>query len=413
MTLPDLPLGNTESLRDDLPQQASPTTSQNPASGLANFNQVLLAIQDLYLVQDWREISRPLANKTMRAAVFQGKLVLEAEAAYPQLVARLRPLGHTPTLERADNGLDILTVYEGVMAERSARKRPQINLLLFLITVMTIMFSAAWASGYTFDAIMRELERGNFAYISRVVVASLPFTITLLAILGTHEMGHYFAARHHGVDVTLPFFIPFFGIIGTMGAAILIRSPLNNRRALFDVGVSGPLAGFVVACIAMVIGFSLPPTNRPNLALYETVQNERLGLPLLMQVVGQASRPDLGNLPRFVARQPVAFAAWFGFLLTMLNLLPLGQLDGGHLIYTLTGRLSYIISPIVFAVMVALGFLVFPSFLFYALMGFLTGLRHPPPANDITRLDPIRYGLGIFMFVIFFLIATVTPFTLS
>src|SRR5439155_6947276 len=136
----------------------------------------------------------------------------------------------------------------------------------------------------------------------------------------------YIAARRHGVDVTLPYFIPlpFVSFLGTLGAVIFIKSALTNRKALFDVGISGPLAGFVVAVVAFTVGILLPQTARPNSAFSQAfglLGNFRgLGMPLLLQWIGGAVRPDISGLGLYITRQPVALAAWFGMLLTVLNL---------------------------------------------------------------------------------------------
>jgi membrane-associated protease RseP (regulator of RpoE activity) len=216
--------------------------------------------------------------------------------------------------------------------------------------------------------------------------------------------------------VTLPYFIPQqISIVGTLGAVIFIKSALTNRKALFDVGISGPLAGFVVAVIAFSIGIRMPQISNANVGLYNMfgpLGFRGLGMPLLLQGIGAVLRPDFHNLGLQITQQPIVLAAWFGMLLTMLNLLPLGQLDGGHVTYTLFGRAAWTIATVALAVLVFLG-LTDPSrlfFLFYAFMAMLTGLRHPPPGNDITPLDPRRKLLGYATLVLFFLIATPTPF---
>jgi membrane-associated protease RseP (regulator of RpoE activity) len=136
-------------------------------------------------------------------------------------------------------------------------------------------------------------------------------------------------------------------------------------------------------------------------------------MPILLEVVGDVFRPNITNLARFVSRQPVALAAWFGMLLTVLNLLPIGQLDGGHVMYTLFGRIAWTIALATFGLMIVLGLTVFPSLIFFGILAALTGLRHPPPGNDITPLDTPRKLLGYATIVLFFLIGTLTPFVFN
>jgi Zn-dependent protease len=378
--------------------------------------QLAQAIGDLYIVQDSQQLGRMIANRPMTAIVFRGRLLQDAEHAYPVITERLKPMGFTPMMERRGE-VDILIALEGVIRTRTVSSPVWLHVLLLVITIITTTLSGAQFQGYRVDIVLNEIfQRGNLSYIWTTIQAGAPFAFTLLLILGVHEMGHYLAARRHGVDVTLPYFIPFplIGILGTLGAVIFIKSPLTNRKQLFDVGISGPLAGFVVALVAFIIGLFLTPSDRPNMAFFMAFGNERLGMPLLLQGLGDVLRPDIMNLSRFVARQPVALAAWFGMLLTVLNLLPIGQLDGGHVMYTLFGRAAWTIALVVFSMMLFLGLSgIFPSLIFFALLALLTGLRHPPPGNDITVLDPRRKAIGYATIVLFFLIGTATPFVIG
>jgi membrane-associated protease RseP (regulator of RpoE activity) len=374
-------------------------------------DQLKAALDGLFNVEEVRQAE----NRRQTVLVFRGQLLGDAETLYPIILERFKALGYTPTLQR-DGQVDLVLAVQGVLVEHGPSSPGWVHALLLLATILTTTISGAQFQGYRLDSLFGELFlRSNFAYLWTMIQAGAPFALTLLLILGTHEMGHYVAARRHGVSVTLPYFIPLpvIGILGTLGAVIFIKSALANRKALFDVGISGPLAGFVVALVAFVIGLQLQPVNRPNLAFYEAFggigQFRGLGMPLLLQWLGSVLRPDQ-NLGLFVTRQPVALAAWFGMLLTTLNLLPVGQLDGGHVIYTLFGRFAWTIALVAFAGLVALGLLVFPSFLVYAALVFFTGIRHPPPGNDITPLNGPRRLLGYATIVLFFLIATATPF---
>lgn len=377
-------------------------------------SQLARLLNGLFAVHEAQRMDRNFRGQTIAAVIFKGKLLGEAEALYPQITKRFQGAGFTPLMERRGKS-DILLALQGTITAAQVNTRRWVHALLLFLTIITTTLSGAQFQNISLNAISREVQRGNLGYLWQAFVAGAPFAFTLLLILGVHEMGHYLAARRHGVAVTLPYFIPFplIGILGTLGAVIFIKSPLTNRKALFDVGISGPLAGFVVALIAFVIGLFLTPSSRPNMAFVSLFGSERLGMPILLQVLGDVLRPDVTNLARFVSRQPVALAAWFGMLLTVLNLLPIGQLDGGHVMYTLFGKVAWQIAMITFFAMIMLGLTVFPSLLFFALLAAMTGLRHPPPGNDITELNRTRKIIGYGTIVLFFLIGTLTPFSIG
>ncbi|MFZ2419600.1 MAG: site-2 protease family protein, partial [Anaerolineae bacterium] len=229
---------------------------------------------------------------------------------------------------------------------------------------------------------------------------------TLLAILGTHELGHYFVARWHKVDVTLPYFIPVPFGLGTFGAFIKMKSPVENRRALFDVAVAGPLAGLVVALPLLVIGLLTSPV-RPIISGGGGLQEgNSLLYGLLKLLIYHQWLPGNGV---DVHLSSMAFAAWFGLLVTAFNLLPVGQLDGGHILYAL-GVTSRWLGYGVLAVLLVLGALAWSGwYVWAALIYFVTGLEHPAPLDEITRLDPPRRWLGAIAIVIFILLFAPIP----
>ncbi len=395
----------SESLYGELPERTQ--TQTRPAFPQAdNEDRLAQALDGLMLIQEVkRDERRPVI-------VYRGTLLGDAEDLYPVIAERFKALGYTPMLRR-EGQLDIVAALEGLMVARRFSTPGWVHALLLIVTILTTTLSGAGFQGYDFDALLRELTRyHNWGYIGTMIRAGAPFALTLLLILGVHEMGHYVAARRHGIDVTLPYFIPlpFISILGTLGAVIFIKSALTNRKALFDVGISGPLAGFVVALVAFIVGLKMQPYSSPNMAFYGVFRGfVGLGMPPLLHWLGELLRPDV-NLGLFVTRQPIALAAWFGMLLTVLNLLPIGQLDGGHVVYTLFGRFAWTIALIALVGLIILGLTVFPSFLFYAMLAALTGVRHPPPGNDITPLNLPRRLLGYATIVLFFLILTTTPF---
>lgn len=332
--------------------------------------------------------------------VFMGQLLLNAEAAYSALRERFRSLGYTPVLRREGN-TDIVVAHRGVFA--AVRSNPLINLVLLMATLFTTLLAGASFAGVNaYSVLFRAWGSGHWAAALPALGAGLPFAGTLLFILGVHEMGHYVAARLHGVQVTLPYFIPvpFLGL-GTFGAFIQMKSPVENRKALFDVGVAGPLAGFAVALPLMVIGLlQSQVVARAGLGTF--------GSSLLLRGLAAVVLPHAAN--QAIHLSPMAIAAWFGLLVTAINLLPMGQLDGGHVAYAVVGRLAQPVAMITFAVLVVLGLTLWNGWLIWALFALVTGLQHPQPLNDITPLDWGRRLVGLFTLGLFFLLITPRPF---
>ena len=236
--------------------------------------------------------------------------------------------------------------------------------------------------------------------------------IALLSILTAHEMGHYLMCRRYGVDATLPFFIPFpfpwpQPFIGTLGAFIRMRSPIPDRRALMDIGVTGPLAGFFVCLPVLVFGLMearvVPAISGPEALT--------LGEPLLFQ---WAARVVIGPVPagHDILIGPVGRAAWFGLFVTALNLMPIGQLDGGHVAYALLRRHYRLVTRI--GLLACLGLLYFrPTWLLWTILLLTLGRRHPSTLNDARPLDRTRVAVGIFGFIVFAVCFTPSPFVIS
>jgi membrane-associated protease RseP (regulator of RpoE activity) len=244
-----------------------------------------------------------------------------------------------------------------------------------------------------------------------LVYKGIPFSFTLLLILGTHEMGHYLVSRRHHLDVTLPFFIPappIPFIIGTFGAFIRIRSPIMDKRALVDVGCSGPLTGVLVSIPIILVGLKLSTVSLMPGTGGELV----LGEPLLFQFL---SWLVLGPLTpeHQVLLHPVAFAGWIGLLVTALNLLPVGQLDGGHVAYALFPEYHRSVSLGCLGLLVICGLVFWEGWLVWALLLSLLGFRHPRPLYDWVPLNGSRRALGIITILVFLLTFTPTPFKLG
>jgi membrane-associated protease RseP (regulator of RpoE activity) len=271
-------------------------------------------------------------------------------------------------------------------------KRNYINLILFLITFSTTLLAGALQRGVNPLESPYEIWRG------------LPFAVTLLMILGAHEFGHYFMSRKHYVDVTLPYFIPAPSFIGTFGAFIKMKSPIMERKILMDIGVAGPLAGFLLALPTLVVGLLLSETTT-----HTGTSSIKLGSSLIFSFFSWivfGSMPDQIDL----VLHPVAFSAWIGLLVTCFNLIPVGQLDGGHIAYAMFGDRQRIISRIVVVLIVILGIFFWSGWLIWAAILVLMGMDHPPVYYDSIPLDKGRRAIGCLALVIFILCFTPVPF---
>jgi membrane-associated protease RseP (regulator of RpoE activity) len=235
-----------------------------------------------------------------------------------------------------------------------------------------------------------------------LLLDGLAFSLTLMTILLAHELGHYFACRYYGIDASLPYFLPFPSPIGTWGAFIRIRSPIYTRQALFDVGIAGPLAGFAVLMPALIIGIGQSKVI-PGIA-------ERgdliFGVPLIQRFFEWIIFPHVHSAD--ILLHPIARAAWVGILATALNLLPIGQLDGGHILYAFSGRRHKLLSRIFVLALIPMGIFYSLSWFVWAVLLFFLALRHPV-IYDITKLDQNRVALGVAALAIFLLTFMLVP----
>ena len=272
-------------------------------------------------------------------------------------------------------------------------------------------------------------------YVGDSLGGALAFTVSLLAILLAHEFGHYLAGRHHKVHVTLPYFIPFpLSAFGTMGAFIRLKEHPKNKRVLLDIGLAGPLSGLVVAIPVLILGLTLSevshiPAQLPPGIMLSIEGNSILYLLSKYLVFGQllpapgsyaglsaiqywvmyffTGRPfPLGGVD--VMLSPVACAGWAGLLVTAVNLIPAGQLDGGHLTFVLLGKRVDTLLPFILVVLVLLG-LAWPGWWLWAFLIFLLGRLHAEPLDQITPLDPSRRVMAVIGILIFILVFTPVP----
>jgi membrane-associated protease RseP (regulator of RpoE activity) len=232
----------------------------------------------------------------------------------------------------------------------------------------------------------------------------IPFSFTLLLILGTHEFGHYFMARKYHIHVTLPYFIPGPSLVGTFGAFIKVKSPIMDRRILLDVGAAGPLAGLCVTVPILLVGLSLSEIR------YETVETGiSLGSSMLFSIMNwivHGSVPDSAN----IILHPVAFSGWIGLLVTSLNLLPVGQLDGGHVAYAVIGPKHSIVAKVVLVLLVILGAMGWIGWFVWTAILIFMGIHHPPVIYDWIPLDAKRKVVGWLTLLVFVMTFTPIPF---
>ena len=266
-----------------------------------------------------------------------------------------------------------------------------VPIILFLLTLVCTTAVGARAAFY-FERDLPGLDFLEDLYAfpemlrrPELLLGGLPYSLTLLLVLLAHEFGHYFACRYHRVASTLPYFLPAPSFIGTFGAFIRFRSAVKSRRELFDVGIAGPLAGFTVGLPVLGVGLALSRIV-PGIG---AGAEARLGMPLLMQWLGAWVFPGARMMD--LNMHPVARAAWVGLLATALNLLPVGQLDGGHIVYSWLGERQRWVSLVVIVLLGLLGFLFWPWF-FWAGILLLVGRRHFPVV-DPQGLDWRRKAL--------------------
>ena len=293
------------------------------------------------------------------------------------------------------------------------RKRPfTLALILFILTlILTLAVGTEFSVSYA-------QNRAPFAGLTnpfaptwhalthpRLLLLGVPFAFTLIGILLVHELGHYFACRHYKIDASYPYFLPAPSLIGTFGAFIRIRSPIFNRKALFDVGFSGPLVGFVLAVPILAVGIYMSKVV-PNVQAGAFII---FGNPPLMKLLLDWFHP--GVSPQNILLSPVALAAWVGLFATALNLLPIGQLDGGHIVYCVTSANHRRISLAFAIALVAMGIFFWVGWLEFAVLFLFLGFRHPPLIDPWTPLDATRRAWAVVALIIFLLCFTPLPIT--
>ena len=377
---------------------------------------------------------------------YRGQLLGDdSAAAYDQLAEAVRPYGITPLFRKGEDGRHVIYLAPALQIPKSS-SRIVINIVLFILTVLSMMFTAVDIPPETAASLD---GAGYLLYKIEHLLSGWPFALSMMAILFAHEMGHYLTCRYYKVPATPPFFIPAPDLspLGTFGAFIAMRGIPKNKRILFDVGVAGPLAGFVIAIPVLLYGLSishLGPVDHPPAGFSGFLEGNSLFYLFSKFLIFKQLLPapaSLGSLSPFlywlqyffsghpipyggmdVQLNSVALAGWGGLLVTALNLVPVGTLDGGHVAYGLFGEKARRIFPLIIGMLIAFSFLpvlltgTFASFnfgwLLWVMILFWLGNVRTTPLDDITELDPTRRALGFFVLILFFLLFTPVPMVL-
>jgi membrane-associated protease RseP (regulator of RpoE activity) len=308
----------------------------------------------------------------------------------------------TPVVESADLSPEI---YWERRQKRWRRRSLAIAALLFLLTLISTLvvgasFAASYALGQSPDIDGFFAMYGTLLAHPQFLLAGVPFAFTLLGILLAHELGHYFACRYYGISASYPYFIPAPTLIGTLGAFIRIRSPIYNRRALFDVGVAGPVVGFLFAIPALAVAIAYSRVIPFSQAHPSVVFGNPLALRILLAVL----RP--GVPPGDLLLHPVGRAAWVGLFATALNLLPGGQLDGGHILYAVASKYHRRVTLGVALLLIPLGYMFWAGWYLWAALLLGIGFRHPPLLYQWERLDRTRLiwtAVAVVIFILSFM----------
>ncbi len=355
---------------------------------------------------------------------YLGQLYSQDSAqAYDQIAKTLRPEYVTPFF-RLEENRQVIQLMKGIIQPKPSRNWG--NILFFFLTVISVTFTGAYFFANS------DLP-SNIPGLFNFMLSGLPFAVSLLAILLCHEFGHYLAGRYHKTAVTLPFFIPFpLSLFGTLGAFIQLKEPPRNRRILLDIGIAGPLAGLLVAIPVLLYGLYISPVVRLPIALPlgQVFEGNSL-LYLLLKFIAKGQlfpqpityagmnpviywiRYFFTGTPlpaggSYLELSPIAWAGWAGMLVTALNLIPAGQLDGGHVMYVLLGKRTAKLLPFILLGLVLLGFSWHGWWIWAALI-FLFGRYHAEPLDQITPLDPKRRALAVLGVLVFILVFIPVP----
>jgi hypothetical protein len=383
-------------------------------------SRLIVEVKDVFSVDDVRVPSKAPQD----TIIFVGNLLMEdSEVAYDMIAERWEKFEYTPSLNYHENKV-ALTANPGVIDPKPSN--PWVNLILGILTVLSIQFTGAT---YECGCIPSTLSEWN---------GGLPMMLAMMSILLAHEFGHYFAARYHKVAVTLPYFLPLpapISPVGTLGAFIQLRSPFKTKKQLFDIGIAGPIGGLIVALPLIILGVAISPVGEisrqqsslleGNSIFYLTIKylihgqllpgfDSYADMPVYQEylyLLGGILPPTGGGVDIHI--NSFTLAAWFGLFVTAMNLLPVGQLDGGHLAYCLLGKRARLLGQFLVFIMVVAGFVSWTGWLLWSLLVvFIIGTGHPPPLNELADIGMPRKLLAYTMIVVFILLFMPTPLQL-
>jgi membrane-associated protease RseP (regulator of RpoE activity) len=367
------------------------TPDQTSAAAATDIPALVAATSGVMAVSDITAGAPPDNSIRLR-----GRLLMLPDAAYQIIADRMRPLGRTPILRRAE-GSDDQEILALPITFGRARPRVGLALGLFVLTVLSCLFAGA------------QMVAGATT-INWNLLDGLPFAASLLAILTAHEFGHYLTARRLGSPTSLPYFIPMpVGPFGTLGAFITMGTPPRNRRHLLAIGAAGPVAGLVLAVPILWLGLNLSHVEPiPTAGGYSTLGNSLLMIALTLLKFGRLL--PAGGEDVFLHQ--VAFAGWAGLLVTALNLIPAGQLDGGHIMYALLGRKgARFVTWLVIAALAVLSFK-WTGWLLWLALVLIFGRQQDMPLDDLTELTAVQRAAAAAMLVVFVLVFVPVPMVL-
>lgn len=338
-----------------------------------------------------------------RTLEMRGRLLVDSERAYEWLSERFAALGYVVML-RSQGADQVVLAMEGRLPERAGRTR--LALGLFLATLVSVLLVGGSYETASSGALAELSGPPSVATLLSILVAGLPFAASLLGILVAHEMGHFLVARWQKIPASWPYFIPMpISLLGTMGAVIVTKAPPRNRRALLALGAAGPLAGLVVAIPVLALGLKASPVIEIPVGWGGFTEGNSLVYAAMKILIFGRFLPS-GN--QDVLINSVALAGWAGLLVTGINLLPAGQLDGGHIAYALLGRHARWLTLAVFGALLGLSFL-WQGWLVLAALMLLLGQVHSVPLNDVTPLSTAEKLLAVAVFLVFLVVFTPIP----
>ncbi len=335
--------------------------------------------------------------------VFVYKVIEIVESDFEKVLRELEELGYWAALKKR-NGRTLLFVFP---AQEIKESNPWLPWIFLIATILTT-FMAGYYQALLYVSF---LDKFGLPGLRNPYLIALSFSVSVMAILGTHEMGHKIAAVYHGVKATVPYFIPFPNLIGTMGALIRVKSPIPTRNAAIDLGTSGPIAGFLVAIPVSIIGMKLSVAV-PQSAVPPTEGGITLGGNLFFYLLGKYLFPIPDGYVLYL--HPVAIAGWVGILVTFLNLIPAAQLDGGHIARAFLSEKTHRYFTILLGfLLMAMGFLWIGWMIWAALILFMGSMGNPGALDEVTPISKKRIALAAVAVVIFFLSVTPVPFSAS